>query len=123
MANTIPTYVYSRGIPRWYDIFFRRSDKGKIYITKKPRKSEKDLVFIIELTPTQYEIISETFKDYKDSNGELVAFNINIFISALKEIGIYVKSDNTIYKVAKSIHRHSRYTNKCVLMFDDEDIK
>ena len=123
MTNTITTYVYSKGVRRWYDIFIRRSDKDKVYITNTPRKSEKDLVFTIELTPTQYAIVRKTFKDYKDFNGELVAFNINIFISVLKEIGIYVKSDDTIYKIAKNIYKHKRYTNKCVLMFDNEDRK
>ena len=121
MTDTVTTYIYSMGARRWYDIFAARPTKGKVYITNTPRKNEKDLVFTIELTPKQYTTVRKTLGHSRDFNGEFVALNVSIFISVLREIGIYVKADDTIYKIAKNLSKHKNYASKCVLKEVDKD--
>ena len=122
MTDTVTTYIYSMGARRWYDIFAGRPTKGKVYITDTPRKSEEDLVLTIKLTPKQYVTIRRELGHSRDFNGEFIALNVSIFIAVLREIGIYVKTDDTLEKIAKNISKHKNYANKCVLKEDDIDV-
>ena len=119
MTDTVTTYIYSVRARRWYDIFTKQLDDGKVYITNTPRKSEKGLVLTIELTPKQYVTVRRELGHYRDFNGEFVAANVSIFVSTLKAMGIYIKSHTNIHHVAKNISTHKNYANKCVLANDN----
>ena len=122
MTDTITTYIYSVGARRWYDIFTKQLADGKVYITDTPRKSEKGLVLTIELTPKQFVTVRKELGHYRDFNGEFIAANVSIFVTALKGMGIYIKSHTSIHHVAKSISTHKNYANKCVLSNDSAAI-